>query len=45
MDINLLECKQKERLNEKMIECEQKTGKTIESIENTRRNGCKGIGM
>ena len=29
---------------EMMIECEVKTGQTVESIENTRRDGCDGVG-
>lgn len=28
---------------EVMIECEVKTGQTVESIENTRREGCDGV--
>ena len=29
---------------EMMIECEVKTGQTVESIENTRREGGDGVG-
>ena len=29
---------------EMMIECEVKSGQTVESIENTRREGSDGIG-
>ena len=28
-----------------MIECEVKTGQTVESIEHTRREGCEGVGV
>ena len=28
-----------------MIECEVKSGQTIESIENTRRERCDGVGV
>ena len=28
-----------------MIECEVKTGQTVESIENTRREGGDGVGV
>ena len=28
-----------------MIECEVKSGQTVESIENTRREGGDGVGM
>ena len=30
---------------EMMIECEVKTGQTVESIENTRREGGDGVGV
>ena len=30
---------------EMMIECEVKTGQTVESIENTRREGGDGVGI
>ena len=30
---------------EMMIECEVKTGQTVESIESTRREGVDGIGI
>ena len=30
---------------EMMIECEVKTSQTVESIENARREGCKGVGV
>ena len=50
MEVSLLEFKRHERLNgkvcgcEMMIECEVKDGQTVESIENTRREGGDGIG-
>ena len=28
-----------------MIECEIKTGQTVESIEHTRRKKCEGVGL
>ena len=30
---------------EMMIECEVKTEQIVESIENTRREGCDGVGI
>ena len=30
---------------EMMIECEVKSGQTVESIENTRRKGGNGVGV
>ena len=30
---------------EMMIECEVKTEQIVESIENTRREGCDGVGV
>ena len=35
----------KRRECEMMIECEVKSGKTVESIENTRREGGDGVGV